>query len=78
MYAPVVNDMIRPFEGNINPVGPLGIKLYLQATAQIDKESDKLDVSVKKSKDIIDHFFCLPKKYGQGSLIFIVETGAGA
>ena len=51
-----VNYVLRPFEGNINPRYPMGIKLYLQATKEIDKETDKINISVSKTKDIIDHF----------------------
>ena len=38
--------MLRQIEGNINPVDPTGIKLYLQATKYTDKEADKLDTAV--------------------------------
>ena len=34
----------------------MGIKIYLQDKKDIDKESDKLDISVSNSKDTIDHF----------------------
>ena len=46
MEAPVVNYVLIPFKGNINPGDPQGIKLYLQATKEIEKESHKLDVKV--------------------------------
>ena len=46
MDAPVVNYVISPFEDNINPGYPKGLKLYLQETKDIDKEADKLDISV--------------------------------
>ena len=39
-----VNYVLIPFEGNINPGDPTGLKLYLQATKDIDKETDKLDI----------------------------------
>ena len=32
-----VNYVLIPFEGNINPEDPTGIRLYLQATKEIDK-----------------------------------------
>ena len=32
-----VNDMIRPFEGNTNPGNPMGLRLDLQASKEIDK-----------------------------------------
>ena len=37
-----VNYLLSAFEGNINHGDPTGIKLYLQATKDIDKETDKL------------------------------------
>ena len=46
MASPAVNYVLRPFEGNINPVYITGIKLYLQATKDIDKETNKLYISV--------------------------------
>ena len=76
MEAPVKYVLI-PFEENINPGDPKGIKLYLQATREIDKESDKLDITVSNTKDIIDNFISLYKKYGWKHLEFMVETGAG-
>ena len=45
MAAPI-NYVLRQFEGNINTGDPTGIKLYLQATNQIYKEADKLDIPV--------------------------------
>ena len=78
MAEPVMNYVLIPFKGNINTGDPQGIKLYFQATTQIDKESDKLDISVSNAKDIIDHFISLTKKYGWGSLECMAETGAGA
>ena len=64
MDAPVVNYVISPFEDNINPGDPKGLKLYLQETKDIDKEADKLDISVSNAKDIIDHFLSIASKYG--------------
>ena len=43
-----VNHVLNPFEGNTNLGYPTGLKLYLQATIEIDKETDKLNISVKK------------------------------
>ena len=60
----VVNYVLRPFEGKINPGYPKGLKLYLQANKNIDKETDKLDISVSNAKDIIDHFLSLANKNG--------------
>ena len=39
-----VKYLLSPFEGNINPGYPKGIKLYLQETKEIDKETDKIDI----------------------------------
>ena len=39
-----VNYALSPFEGNIDPGDPTGIKLYLQANNDIYKETDKLYV----------------------------------
>ena len=58
------NYVLRPFEGNINPRNPTGLKLYLQATKEIDKETDKLDISVSNAKDIVYRFLSLSNKYG--------------
>ena len=69
--------VLIPFEGNINPGDPQGLKLYLQASKDIYKESDKLDISVSNEKDIIDHFISLTNKYLWVSLAFMVDTGAG-
>ena len=66
--------MLCTFEGNINLGYPTGIKLYLQATKEIDKETDKLDISVKNDKCILYQFIILANKYGWGSLIFMVGT----
>ena len=76
MDAPVVNYVISPFEDNINPGDPKGLKLYLQETKDIDKEADKLDISVSNAKDIIDHFLSIANKYGWGRLELMVQTGA--
>ena len=56
---------------------PTGIKLFLQATKDIDKETDKLDNYVSNDKDIIDHFIGLANKYGWIRLAFMVNTGTG-
>ena len=73
-----MNYVLSPFEGKINPGYPHGLKLYLKSTKEIDKESDKLDISVSNAKDIIYCFLCLAKKYGWVRLAFTVDTGAGA
>ena len=57
-----INYVLSPFEEE-NPGYPTGIKIYLQATKEIDKEAYKLDGSVSNSKVIIDHFLSLAKKY---------------
>ena len=76
MDVPVVKYVIITFEGNINPGDLKGIKMYLQETKDIDKEADKLDISVSNAKDIIDHFLSIAKKYDSGRLAFMVQTGA--
>ena len=73
-----VNYLLSPFEGNINPVDPKGIKIYLQATEYINKETDKLDISVSNSKDIIDQFLSLGNKYVWVRFSFTVGTDADA
>ena len=40
--AELVNDALRPFEGNIDTGYSQGIKLYIQATKDTEKEADKL------------------------------------
>ena len=52
-----MNDVLSPFEGNINTGDITVIKLYLQSTKEIDKETDKIDIPVLNSKDIVDQFF---------------------
>ena len=46
MDATAVNYVLSPFEGNINPLYITGIKLIFQATKYIDKENNKLYISV--------------------------------
>ena len=58
-----MNYFLRSFEGIINPGDPQGLKIYLQSTKEIDKESDKINTSVSNTKDIIDHFLCISNKY---------------
>ena len=72
--SPVVNYVLRKYEGNLNPGDPQGIKLYLQATKEIYKESDKLDISVFNAKDIIYHFLSKANKYGWRRLESMIET----
>ena len=76
--ADMINYVLSPFEEKINPGDPTGLKLYLQATKEIDKEADKLDISVSNAKDIIDDFLSLDNKYGIVRFAFIVQTGSGA
>ena len=70
-----VNYLLTPFEGNINPVYLTGVKLYLQATKDIDKETEKLDISVSNAKDIVYYFLSLAKKYVWGRLSCMVNSG---
>ena len=44
VHTEALNDVIGQFEGNINTEDPTGIKLYRQATKEIDKGTDKLDI----------------------------------
>ena len=44
--APAVNYVLSPIERNTNPGYPQGTKIYLQAKKEIEKEADKLDISV--------------------------------
>ena len=76
--ADPVNYVIMKFKGYINPGYPQGLKLYLLATKEIEKEFDKLNISVSITKEIIDHFLILANKYGRLCLAFIVDTGADA
>ena len=75
MVDPVVNYVLIPFEGDINPGDPQGLKLYLQSTKEIFEEVEKLDIPVSNAKDIIDYFLSLSNKYGWGrlELIFLLE-----
>ena len=72
-----VNDVIRPFEGNINPGYPTGIKVDIQPTKQIDKENDKLYISVSNTKEILDQFLSLANKYGWVCLALMLGTDTG-
>ena len=74
MVDTVVNYVLIPFEGKINPGDPTGIKLHPQETKDIYKETEKLDISVSNAKDIIDHLLSLSKKYGWGRLSFMLGT----
>ena len=69
--------LLRPFEENIHFGDPTGIKLYVQATKDMDKETDKLDVSVSNTKDIIEHFLRLSNKHVWVSHAFVVNNGTG-
>ena len=69
-----VNCVLVPFEGEIKPVDPTGIKIYLQVTKEMEKETYKLNFSVSNSKYIIDHFLSIANKYCWGCLAFMVNT----
>ena len=77
MSVPVVNYILSPFEGEINPENPQGLILYLQEKNNIDKEADKLDISVSNAIKTIDHFLSLANKYGWGHLESMVENFVG-
>ena len=72
------NDTITSFEGKINHVYPTGLKIYLQITKEIGKETNKIDISVSNAKNIVDNFISLANKYDWGRLVFMVNTGTGA
>ena len=72
-----VNDVLRLFYWIINPGDSTGIKNYLQATKERDKETDKLDISVSNSKDIVNHFLILALKNVLGRLKFMVGSDTG-
>ena len=67
-----VNCVLRPLEGNIHTRDSYGVKLYLIATRYIEKETDKLYITVKNTKDIVKHFLRLENKCGWGRLTFIL------
>ena len=69
-----MNDVFSPFEGKINPGDTMGIKLYLQVTREIEKQTDNIDISVSNTKDIIDNFLSISNKYGWERLAFMVGT----
>ena len=77
MVASVVKCVLSPFEVNMNTGDPQGLKLYLQAKSQIDKEYDQIYISFLNVKDVVDHFLTLANKYCQRHLIFMLETSAG-
>ena len=66
--ANLINYLLIPFEGNISPGDPTGIKLYLQATMEIYKETDNIYISVPNYKNIIDPFLSLVNNNGWGHL----------
>ena len=41
------------------------------------KQTDKLDIKVSNTKDTVEHFISLVKKYDWGCLSFMVQTSAG-
>ena len=73
-----VNYVLSPFEGNINLGDPTGIKLYLQTIKEIDKETEKRDISDSNDKDILDTFISLANKYDWERLEFMLNTVTGA
>ena len=73
-----VNYVPIPFERKMDPGDPTSFKLYLQTTKKIDKETDKLDISLSNSKEIVDQFLSLANKYVWGRLAFTLGTSNGA
>ena len=53
------------------------LKFYPLSKKEIDKEADKLDISVSNAKDIIYYFLSLYKRYVLGRLVLLVDTGSG-
>ena len=71
-----VNYVLSPFTRNINLGDTQELKLYLQATKEIKKET-KNDVFVSNAKDVVDHFLVFANKYGWACLTFRVATADG-
>ena len=69
-----VNYVLIPFEVAITAGYPMAIKLYLQASKYIYKETDKLDITVSNDKYIIDKFLSSAIKYGWGRHACMVGT----
>ena len=63
MAAPVVNYVLRPFEGKTITEYPQGDQTLSLSKNQIDKEDDKLDISVSNAKDVLYNFISLAKIY---------------
>ena len=59
MEASQVNWVLFPFEWNINPVEPQGIKIYLQTTGEIDKKRKSYIYHLITIKYIIYHLISL-------------------
>ena len=59
-----LNDVLSPFERNIRTGDPTWINIYPQETKETDKETDKIDISVSNTKDIVDQFISLTKMIG--------------
>ena len=56
----MLNYVIRKFEGDTTPGEPQGLKIYLQATREIDKHAKYFD-TFSKAKEIIVHLISLGK-----------------
>ena len=56
----------------------MGLKLYLQKTKEIDKETDNIYLLYSNNKYIIVRFLSLSNKYGWGRFAFMVNAGTGA
>ena len=52
VHMEAVNYVFRPLKGGIYPGDPMGINPCFQANKEIDKETDKLDISVYITKII--------------------------
>ena len=73
-----VNYVVSPLKMNINHGHSKGLKIYLQATKEIDKQTDKLDISVSNSKGITYDFISPGNKYVWGRFAFMLNTCTGA
>ena len=71
--AAAVSFVLNPFLGDINPGTDGGAKLYSKVTA---KRDEKLQVSQKNSKDILQAFVKDASNYGWGPLIGAIQVDA--
>ena len=70
-----VNYVMSPIEWKINPGDTTRIGIYVRSTKEINKETEKLHISVLNAKDIVYQSLSISNKYGWGRLDFMVNTG---